>query len=375
MKRCWVEIYLSELESNLQKIREMVPISVKIISVIKADAYGHGIQATATRLMQSGADMFAVANLEEALAIRELGVGWPILILSPLLPIEYEKCLQNEMIPTISNVDEARFLSKNAHSLKKTCPIHFKVDTGMGRVGSWYEEAVNTFKAIQSLDNISVQGIYTHFATSDIDLEFTKIQRIRFDDFLKQINVDYSNCMIHADNSAGLDSFDPVNNLYFNAVRVGLIQFGASPRKNSVLNKLIPKPVLSFHTRVGLIKELPRDTPVSYNHTFITKRRTKIAILTAGYGDGIPLGYSNCGKVLINNHYCPIIGRVTMDQCIVDVTDLQTVSVGDQATLIGKQEIQEITLEQFAKDAKSIPWEVLCSITQRVDRIYKTARQ
>jgi alanine racemase len=373
--RCWVEIHLAELESNLQRIRAMVPDTVKIISVVKADAYGHGLHATVARLMQSGTDIFAVANISEAISIREMGSGWPVLILSPVLPDEIEAVIENNLTPTLSSYEEAMQFSKVATQKNQPIGCHLKIDTGMGRVGMWFEGAVEEFHKIKQLPNLQIEGIYTHFATSDSDVAFTNIQRERFLNILTQFGALPESTILHADNSAGLESFDRSRTNHFNAVRIGLLQFGASPRPNSLLESYHPKPVLSFHARISLIKEVPANTSISYNKTYNTSRKTRLGILTAGYGDGIPLALSNRGKVLVQGKLCPILGRVTMDQTIIDLTDNPEASIGDIASFIGKQKDQEITIQEFAKNADSIPWEVLCSITKRVQRVYKTNRQ
>jgi alanine racemase len=375
MRRCWVEIHLSELEHNLQCIRSMVPSHVKIISVVKADAYGHGIHATVARLMQSGTDIFAVANVQEGASIREMGSGWPILTLSPLLPEEIPACIENNITPTISTYQEAEAINKVASIKKSPIQCHFKIDTGMGRLGIWYEQALEEYIKISKLHYIRIQGIYTHFATSDTDIQFTHKQRELFLSIIDHLPNLPKDCIFHADNSAGLDSFSPEGGRLFNAVRVGLLQFGAQARENSLLQFYNPKPTLSFHTRIGLIKKVPSGTPISYNLTHRVDHETTLAIITAGYADGIPLSISNRGSVLIQGKKCRILGRVTMDQIIVDVDHLNNPQCGDEVVLIGQQGKEKITLEEFSKNAQSIPWEILCSISKRVERIYKTVRQ
>ena len=374
--RCWAEIDLAVLERNLFKIRAALPQGIQYVAVVKADAYGHGLAQTATRLMHSGADMFAVANVGEAATLREIGSGWPILVLSSVLPEEDTYLFQLELMPTISTVGEIERLNQKASERGTVLSIHLKIDTGMGRLGIWHEDVEPVLEALSASRSLKLAGVFTHFSCAPTDTEFTNLQRNRFLDTLEIIEThfDLSDCMIHADNSASLKSFNQSSP--FNAVRVGLLQFGAAPYPDSLFARVVTEPVLSFHGRVALIKSLPADSPISYGRLATVTRPTTLAILTAGYADGIPMSFSNQGKVLINGQRCPVIGRVTMDQLIVDVTDLEECpKEGDLATFIGKQNDEEITVWEFSSWANSIPWECFCSISKRVTRVYKTFRE
>ena len=368
--RCWAEIDLAAFEHNLKCIQTALPANIRYVAVVKADAYGHGMPQIVSRLMQSRVDYFAVANVHEATEIRHMGAGWPILILSPVLPEETRDIIEYDLIATVSTCEEARHLNALGNSADAFVKIHLKIDTGMGRLGIWHEEARELLDHISRLPRLKLEGIYTHFSSADTDPAFTREQRRRFLTVLKDISTD--RLLIHADNSSSLESL--CGESPFNAVRVGLLQFGIPPYPHSELGRARMKPVLNFHTRVGLIKELPTATDISYGRTCRLKRHSKIAILTGGYGDGIPLELSNKGCVLIHGQRCPIIGRVTMDQTIVDVTELGQVQVGDQAILIGRNGDSEITATEFGQTAGTIPWDVLCSITKRVTRVYTGSR-
>ena len=216
-------------------------------------------------------------------------------------------------------------------------------------------------------------GVYTHFTSADSDPDFTQTQRARF---LAALDADVplpDDLIIHADNSAGIDSLSAESP--FNAVRIGLLQFGVTPYPDSALGRVNVEPVFSFHTRISLIKDLPAGTDISYGRTHQLARDSRIAILTAGYGDGVPLELSNCGYVLIHGQACPIIGRVTMDQTIVDVTECIEAQIGDCVVLIGKNQDKEITTSEFSQKANTIPWETLCSVTKRVTRVYVGSRE
>lgn len=371
--RCWAEIDLAALERNLRRIRASLPAHMRYVAVVKADAYGHGLHQVAARLMHAGADLFAVATMAEAAALRELGPGWPILLLSPLIPAEDELITRHDVAVTVSSELEVVRFQKVAAAAGQPIRVHLKIDTGMGRVGVWHEQADAVFDAIQAAPNIELEGVYTHYSSSDDDPAFTRKQRERFRNALQRIDwLDTDSLLIHADNSAGLETIERAGP--FNAVRVGLLQFGVLPRPGSLLADVQAEPVFSFKTRVGLVKQLPAGTAVSYGQTHRLDRDSTVAILTGGYGDGIPLELSNTGEVLIAGQRCPVLGRVTMDQTIVDVTDLpEEPASGDEVVLVGRQADAEIAVTQFSDWAHTIPWEVLCSITKRVPRVYRTA--
>ncbi|MFQ3271159.1 MAG: alanine racemase, partial [Lentimonas sp.] len=370
--RCWAEIDLAAFERNLKRIQAALPSDVRYVSVVKADAYGHGMPQMVRRLMQSGVDYFAVANVHEAADIRHMGKGWPILILSPLLPEEDSYLVDYDLIGTVSTREEAERFNALGQARGTSIQIHLKIDTGMGRLGVWHEEALALLDVVHHLPQLTLEGIYTHFSSADSDREFTRLQRDRFLTVLDQ--TDTAGLLIHADNSASLNSLSGESP--FNAVRVGLLQLGIPPYPDSMLGRVKVEPVFSFHTRVGIVKDLPAGTDISYGRSHRLARDTRIAVLTAGYGDGLPLKLSNAGTVLIHGRPCPILGRVTMDQTIVDVTDLDSsIKSGDHAILIGRSNGVEITATTFSKTAGTIPWEALCSITKRVERVYVGSRE
>ncbi len=370
--RCWAEIDLAVLERNLRLIRASLPAHMRYVAVVKADAYGHGLHQTAARLMHAGADLFAVANLAEAAALREIGPGWPVLLLSPLFPEEDRHVLDYDVAVTISSADEVARLDAAAHAAGRTLTVHLKIDTGMGRLGVWHDGAPALYEKIMAAPHLRLAGVFTHFCSPDEDAAFTAEQRRRFLAALKRCKgIDLNTLFIHADNSAGLETIEVAGP--FNAVRVGLLQFGVLPHSASLLSEVQAEPVFSFRTRVGLVKQLPAGTGVSYGRTHTLKRDSTVAILTAGYGDGMPRAASNRGYVLIRGQRCPILGRVTMDQTIVDVTDVTGVAAGDEAVLIGRQQGAQIDLAEFSRWADTIPWETLCSVTKRVPRLYRTS--
>jgi alanine racemase len=371
-RRCWAEIDLAALERNLKLIRASLPPSSKYVAVIKADAYGHGLPQVATRLMHAGADLFAVANLAEALTLRELSRDWPVLLLGPVLPEEDHYLPAHDLAATVSSAAEVARFDLAARTAGKPVSVHLKIDTGMGRLGVWHEEAAELHARILAARHLRLAGIFTHFSSADEDPAFTAEQRRRFLAVLARLpGRDAPGLLIHADNSAGLETI-PGEGTPFNAVRVGLLQFGILPHPHSLLSRVSTEPVFSFHTRVGLVKTLPAGTGISYGHTHRLRRPSTVAILTAGYGDGFPRAASNRAEVLLHGTRCPVLGRITMDQTIVDVTDLSLpVQPGDHAVLVGRQPPGHITLAEFSAWAGTIPWETLCSITKRVPRLYR----
>lgn len=371
--RCWAEIDLSAFERNLKSIQVALPDHVRYLAVVKADAYGHGMPQIVRRLMQSGVDCFAVANAREAVEIRQIGAGWPILLLSPLLPEEDELLIEHDLTATVSTLDECERLQTLATERKGTMKVHLKVDTGMGRLGIWHTKACDLLESINTMPGLELSGIYTHFSSASSDLAFTKTQRERFLALIDKAAPLKKDLLIHADNSAGIDTL--LGDSPFNAVRIGLLQFGIPPYPKSALGTVSVEPVFSFHTRVGLVKDLPSGTYISYDRSFRLIRDSRIAILTAGYADGVPLGLSNRGEVILQGKRCPILGRVTMDQTIIDVTDCPCVEIGDHAILIGKDQEGEITATEFSNLASTIVWETLCSVTKRVTRVYIGARE
>ena len=369
--RCWAEIDLAALERNLRLIRASLPSHIRYVAVVKADAYGHGLPHVAARLMHAGADLFAVANVTEAAALRELGPGWPILILSPLLPGEEGALADGQLAATVSSAQEVTRINHVGAAAATTIPVHLKIDTGLGRTGVWHEEAPELCARILAAPHLHLAGVCTHFASPDDDPVFTREQRRRFLAALERCaGIDPHQLFIHADNSAGIETLPGTSS--FNAVRIGLLQFGVLPHSGSLLAQVRTEPVFSFHTRVGLVKRLPQGTTLSYGRTHTLRRDSMVAILCAGYADGLPRAASNRAHVLLHGHRCPVLGRVTMDQTIVDVTDAPAVRAGDEAVLVGRQDGAEITLAEFSRAAETIPWETLTSVTKRVPRVYKT---
>jgi len=370
--RCWAEVDLGALRNNLAWIRHRVGPDVKIMTVVKADAYGHGLKQIAALLMQSGTDIFGVANLGEARAIRSVGRGWPILMLGACLPDEVESAARDEVMPSISSLDEARRFSKAAVKLGRIARLHIKVDTGMGRLGAPAAEALELVAGAAALPGIRVEGLYTHYASVEDDAGYSQTQRAAFARLLTQVaRRGIAIPSIHANNSGAL-LHEP--DTLFNLVRPGLLVYGILPVgarcSTSDLRRQV-RAALSLRCRVSFVKRIGRGTRLSYGGSFVAPRRMRVATLTAGYGDGYLRAGSNRAYILIHGQRCPVVGRITMDQTIVDVSRLRGVQVGEDAVLIGKQGREEITAGELAGWCDTIPWEVLTSISYRVPRVYR----
>ena len=370
--RCWAEVDLGALRENLAWLRHRVGPEVKIMTVVKADAYGHGLKPIAAVLMQSGTDVFGVANLAEAQSIRSVGPGWPILMLGAALPSEVEAAVRDLVMPTISSIEEARRFSRVARGLGRTVSLHVKVDTGMGRLGVRPERALSLVRQIRRLPNVEVQGVYTHFSSAEDDARFSRRQTEQFRKVIAQLET-AGLCppVVHASNSAAL-LHEP--DALFSLARPGLLVYGLIPpgaRGPATTLQRHLRPVLTWKCRVSLVKPIAQGTPLSYGHTFIAPRPMRVATLTAGYGDGYLRTGSHRAQVLIRGRRCPVLGRVTMDQMLVDVSPLPVVAVEDEVVLIGRQRHDEISVNELAAWFGTIPWEVLTSITYRVPRIYR----
>ena len=369
--RCWAEIDLSALRENLAWIRARVGPQVRIMTVVKADAYGHGLKEIAGLLMQSGTDVFGVANLSEARNVRSVGRGWPILMLGACLPDEVESAVRDEIMPTISTLEEARWFSAASVKFEKKVLAHVKVDTGMGRLGVEPGQAVELVRAIQRLPGLGVEGVFTHYAAVEEDALFSKkqaqaIQRVAEELRAAGLHVP----CLHA-NSSGALLWE--KETIFNLVRPGLLVYGVVPPGSRPMEAGLSqhfRPALSFKCRVSLVKDIPAGKMLSYGHTFCAPAPMRVATLTAGYGDGYLRVGSNRAQVLIQGRRCRVLGRITMDQMIADVTGMTGVQMGDEAVLIGRQGPAQISVSEVAEWFGTIPWEVFTNITYRVPRLY-----
>jgi len=356
--RCWAEIGRDALRHNAKVVRQRIG-SAEMLAVVKANAYGHGLLGVAQTLADD-AQLFGVANLEEALALRE-SLPHPIVILGPATPEERSIIAQRRFIPTISSFEEAQAFARLG-----PVAINFKIDTGMGRIGVVENEALEVFKRVVALPNIGIHSISTHMPVSNEDTKFTRGQLVRFRRIIERIRAEIpGSYRSHVLQSAGTLTFNPPT---FEIVRAGIMLYGISPLPE--FQKLL-KPVMTWKTRIVLIRDMPKGSSISYGRTFITPRKMQIATLSAGYADGYPWHLSNRGAaVLVRGQRCPLIGRVTMDLMMIDVSNIDNVQVGDEVVLVGRDGSEEISCVELAEKAGTITWEIITRIGARVRRVY-----
>lgn len=364
--RAWVEIDLDRLRKNFGAVREKVGDKRKILVAVKADAYGHGAVEISRTLQKEGADMLGVASVDEAFELKYGGIDCPIIILSPTIFDFAPLIVENNFISNVSNFEYAKRLSMIAISMNKKAKVHIEIDTGMGRTGVLWSEALNFVEKVAGLKGIEMEGIFTHFAVAEEGPAYTQEQTEKFLDILDQL--DRSEIRIplkHCANSAGILNYP---DSYLNMVRPGLIIYGLLPSSTSTTIDI--SPIMSFKSRVVHIQTVPKGNSISYGRNFITQRNSIIATISVGYGDGYSRSLSNIGEVIIRSKRAPIVGAVCMDLTMVDCTDIDTVQLGDEVTLIGRDGDEEITPDEIASLIGTISYEVTSCIGPRVPRIF-----
>jgi alanine racemase len=356
--RCWAEIDRAALRHNAKVVRDRIG-STEMLAVVKANAYGHGLSGVAETLAKD-AQLFGVANVAEATALRQV-VPHPIVIFGPATPEERPLIAEHGFIPTISSLEEAEAFNQIGPAA-----INFKIDTGMGRMGVVEHQAVDVFKRVTAFPNIKVHSVSTHMPVSNEDEEYTRDQLLRFGRALEKIRDEVpGNYKAHVLQSAGVLAF---NSPTFDIVRAGIILYGISPLPE--FQKLL-KPAMTWKTRISLIRDMPRNSSISYGRTFITPHAMRVATLSAGYADGYPWHLSNRGAaVLVRGKRCALLGRVTMDLMLIDVSQVNDVQVGDEVVLMGRDGTEETSCSELAEKAGTIPWEIVTRIGPRVRRIY-----
>lgn len=362
----YVKINLDAIRENFSVIAEKA--GVPVMAVVKADAYGHGAVPVA-KLLEPQCAFLAVANAAEALELRRGGIYKPILILGHISTRVFGAVVENDIRPTIFTYEDALALSEEAAKQGKTAQIHIAVDTGMSRIGfQATQQAADICAKIAKLPNLEVEGLFSHFATADeADLEKTCRQAELFDDFCRMLEergvaVKYR----HLDNSAGIMN----RNCHYDMVRAGIILYGLYP-SNEVDPALLPlKPAMSWHTHISHLKQLEPGRQISYGGTYTTDKPTLVATIPAGYADGYRRSLSGKFYVLIRGKKAPILGRICMDQFLVDVTDIPGVQREDAVVLMGRQEEVSITAEEISAAAQSFNYEQVCDVSRRVPRVY-----
>ncbi|MDA9741027.1 alanine racemase [Prochlorococcus sp. AH-736-L15] len=371
-QRAWIEVKGKAIETNVRQLRSKLSKNCQFMAVVKADGYGHDAELVSQYAIKGGASQLGVATLNEGIKLRSSGVKKPILILGNL----YTKrdliiCFKNELMPTISSIRECLICNNIGKHFGSKFSLHLKVDTGMSRLGFEYDKFVQQFENIKSFDNISIEGIYSHLSSADelnsLDPKsITQLQRKKFQELLKQINLDRNNQInIHLANSAGM----LINkDFHFHMVRVGLSMYGYCPLEKADKN-LSLEPALFLKAKVAFIRTIDKGVSVSYGGKFVSHRKTNLAVLSIGYADGVPRNLSGKINVIHNDKLYPQVGSITMDQMMVDITGSSEIKVGSTMVLLGSDGDKTISPLEWARKSNTIPWEILCSFKNRLPRV------
>ena len=371
-QRAWIEVKGKAIEINVRQLRSKLRKNCQFMAVVKADGYGHDARVVSEYAIKGGASQLGVATLKEGIRLRSSGFKKPILILGNLYTKEdLTISFKNDLMPTISSLRECLICNNIGKHFGSKFNLHLKIDTGMSRLGFECNKFVQQFDKIKSFENISIEGIYSHFSSADEDNSLdpksrTNIQNNKFRKLLKQIHLDREhNIKIHLANSAGM----LLNkDFHFHMVRVGLSMYGYVPFKENE-NNLSLKPALFLKAKVSFIRIIDKGVGVSYGGKFVSRRKTKLAVLSIGYADGVPRNLSGKIKVIFHNKFYPQVGSITMDQMMVDITGSNEIKIGSTMVLLGSDGDKTISPLDWAKESNTIPWEILCSFKNRLPRV------
>jgi alanine racemase len=353
----WVEVNLDAIAQNIKNIKKLIGEKKELMAVVKGNAYGHDILEVSPVVLENGATRLAVARLEEAIFLRKAGITVPILVLGLPLKQQTEFLVSYDITPAVCEFEIIEKLSESAVQMNKMTKIHLKVDTGMGRIGIFPYDVLRFIKRMKALKNVEIEGIFTHFSVADEkDKFYTEEQFRKFIEILTILEKEGIKIPIkHVGNSATLLDLP---HMWLDMVRPGIAIYGLYPSKE-VKKTINLIPAQQFKTKIVFIKELPLGESISYGRTYITKRRMRVASLPVGYADGYNRLLSNQGEVLVRGQRVPIIGRVCMDQCVIDVTNLTQVEIGDEVVLWGRQGEEMITVEEIAQKIRTINYEIV----------------
>ncbi|QNJ29984.1 alanine racemase [Synechococcus sp. A15-24] len=367
-QRAWVEVSPTAIEANCRLLCRRLAPGCQLMAVVKADGYGHGAVTVATAALRGGASSLGVATLQEGLELRDAGIEAPVLILSALPNSEdLRHCLERRLMPTLSSLDEANTAAAvAAWRGTERFPVQLKLDTGMARLGSEWQEGAQLVQSIRALPQLDLVGLYSHLACADEpEDQFTHVQLQRFGSVIEALPDGGRGLCCHLANSAGTLQ-DP--RFHLDMVRVGLALYGQSPAEH-LGQDLALQPALAVKARVSLIREVPSGSGVSYGHRFVTSRPSRLAVIAIGYADGVVRALSGRIDVLHRGRRLPQVGNITMDQIIVDATDVEDLTVGDSVTLLGEDGGDRISPQDWSTRCGSIPWEILCGFKHRLPRV------
>lgn len=358
-EKVWAQISREALTHNVRRIKTILGPMVSLLAVVKADAYGLGLDGVAKILWQAGANHFGVTDVQEGITLRKILPHASILILGPSFADNAEEILEARLTPMVSSLDLLRKFNEAASLKNKRLSVHLMIDTGMGRIGLWYEKGEPFFKDLLRMEAIDIEGVASHFASSDgQDLDFAKLQLSRFLDFLFRLKV--MGLEIPFRHMANSGALLRLPESFFNMARIGILLYGVYP--SPWIGRDDFRSVLSWKARIAFVKEVEPGRTVSYGTTFVVSRKTKIATLPVGYHHGYDRRLSNLGEVLVGGRRVPVVGRVTMDQIMVDLGPDSQAKVDDEVVLIGTQGQEEITLEEMAEKIDTIPYEIMCGL-------------
>lgn len=371
LNRAWAEINLDAIAHNVREIRKLTGNRVEMMGVVKADAYGHGVLEAVRTLLDNGVTQLAVSMLDEAIQIRKMGIDVPILILNYTDPARAEEIVENELTQTVFSFDLPKALSDASVRLGKSVKIHIKIDTGMTRVGfTPGYNAVKSIMRISEMPGLIIEGIFTHFASADErETDYTYIQFEKFMSLCTELGrVGIHIPLKHACNSGAIIQYPE---MHLDMVRPGIILYGLYPSDEVDKSKVCLEPAMTLKANVIQVRDVDAGAYISYGRTFRTARKSKIATIPIGYADGYTRLLSNKGRMLVNGEFAPVVGRICMDQCMIDVTDLkQEVKVGDEVVIFGKQNGSCISVEELASEIGTINYELVCIIGKRIPRVY-----
>lgn len=366
----WAEVDLAALRHNVAEVRRLVGTQTAVMAVVKANAYGHGLVPTARAFLEYGATWLGVARAGEGRELRRAGIEVPILILGYTPPEQYGIVLDDDLRQAVYDLEQARLLSDEAGRRGRTARVHIKVDTGMSRLGFWCDETIDRqIRAVARLPHLDVEGMFTHLATADeADKGYARRQLALFDTLAARLRAEEINLpCLHVANAA---SIIDLPESYYNLVRPGIMLYGLYPSEHVQRERAALQPALSLKARVGHVKRVPAGTKVSYGCTYTTPAATTLATVPAGYGDGYSRLLSNRADVLIHGQRAPVVGKVCMDQIIVDVGHVGQVVPGDEVVLFGRQGDAVLPVEELASIIGTINYEIICGLSARVPRVY-----
>ena len=366
--RTWCDVSLDNLKYNIEQIKSKLSDNVKLCGVVKANAYGHGVEEIVRDLVQQGVDYLAVAFIDEALEIRLCGFEHPILILGNTPKDTVDQVVEYNITASVYNTETAVAISNEAVKQNKIAKIHIKIDTGMSRIGFLpTEESIREIIEVSKLPNIETEGIFTHFACSDDEDETATLKQ--YDKFMYVVSeLEKQGLYIpvkHCCNSAAIVKYPK---MHLDMVRAGIILYGMYP--SDIDYDIDLKPLMNFKTSVINVKTVEAGQSISYGATYTAKDTMKIATIAVGYADGYSRLLSNCGRVLVKGQFADIVGRICMDQCMIDVTNVHNISIGDEVILFGADENEELPIEELAVKLGTINYELPCIINNRVPRCY-----